>query len=75
MSFIKLSHMILNTRYIHTILKSPDKYHICINKRNTYGALMFGSGSICSDTTEIKICAVNHPNDYKSVTDWIEQQK
>ena len=75
MSFIKLTSMIINTKYITTILLKPSKYYIYIANHNINGFMLLGSGGLNSGKTEIKVCANKNPVDYKTVSDWIEHMK
>lgn len=71
MRFIKLTSMIINTKYITHIVTKPNKYHIYMIPSNNSGFLMFGSGSIDTMGDECEICANKYPDDYKSVSEWI----
>lgn len=76
--FIKLSHIILNTKHIHSIDVKPNKYYIRIMTNKFYGSNFsiagFGMGSITSHNSEIEVCAYKHPDDHKIVSDWIDKQ-
>jgi hypothetical protein len=75
--FIKLTNMILNTRYIHKILIEPNKYNIHIVTTDingfhwTIGAC--GLGNISTNSYNIQVCETSQPIDYKIVTDWISK--
>ncbi len=70
-NFIKLSSNIINTKYIHKILVTPNKYYIHIINKNINGFAFFGMGSISSENDVITVCQNTDPFDYKIVTDWI----
>lgn len=74
--FIKLTNYIINTNSIYSIIIKPDKYIINITAKSFNGFSWsfagFGSGSITSFTSEIEVCEKEHSNDYKIVSDWID---
>ena len=72
--FIKLTHMILNTNYINKILIRQDLYYIYLVKQDMKGFFLWGSGGCDSKDEEIKICAKNHSQDYKIISDWIDKE-
>jgi len=67
-NFIKLSNMIINTKFIRAIVCDSKKYYININY-NISGNLFWFS----DDKFEIEICAIEKPSDYKIITDWIDK--
>ena len=75
--FIKLTNMILNTKYINKINIKPNLYCIqFIDKKIQGGGFLvagFGFGNISSFDTyeEIEVCATKHAVDYKILSDWI----
>ena len=79
--FIKLTNMILNTKYIYKISIKPNKYYIYFKFNEINGFLwLFGGtgvGNISSynanANTEIEVCETNHPIDYKIITEWIDK--
>ena len=78
-NFIKLSNLIINKNYIQTIAVKPNKYYINIMTNTFDGSnwMIAGSGvgSIASYHCEIEICETKHSNDYKIISDWINNQK
>ena len=75
--FIKLTDMVLNTHTIKKILITPSKYHILINDGNQEGSLWFiagtGMGNISTKSNiYTTICKKDNPEDYKSISNWIE---
>jgi hypothetical protein len=75
--FIKFTNYIINTNNIHAIDIKLSKYTIHIVSKGIAGFNWsfggFGSGSISSYTSEIEVCEIKHPNDYKIVSDWIDK--
>ena len=75
--FIKLTNFLLNTRDIHRIDITPNKYYIQIASKQIYGSTisLFGAGRgiLESHTAEIEVCQTKHATDYKIVTDWIDK--
>jgi hypothetical protein len=75
--FIKLTNMVLNTNYIHTIAIKPNKYfihHVQGINLGGYIWLLAGSGGgiiSSNNNTEIEVCETKHPTDYKIISDWI----
>ncbi len=67
-TFLRLSSVIINTKYIQKIIIKPDKYHIELMSNNISG----GFGFFSSNDYEIKLCANKHPIDYKILQDWIK---
>ena len=61
-SFLKLSNIIINKNVIHHIVINKDKIiiHLMTNKKNGF--------------TEIEVCKTTHPIDYKTITDWIDNE-
>jgi hypothetical protein len=41
---------------------------------NMDGLFVFAGGSFQSYNTEIKVCKTKHLNDYKTVSDWIDNE-
>ena len=74
--FIKLSKFIINTNYIHSIVIKPNKYSVYMVSNKFTGLQWtiagFGFGTISSDNYELEVCEIKHSNDYKIVSDWID---
>jgi hypothetical protein len=74
--FIKLTNLIININSIHLIVIKPNKYyiHILSNKfdGSNWSIYGFGTGTITSHNNEIEVCETKHSNDYKIVSDWID---
>lgn len=73
--FIKLSNLIINKNYIHSITVKPNKYYINVMTNRFEGTKWMvagtGVGTISSYHCEIELCETKHPNDYKIISDWI----
>mgnify|MGYP006073281059 CR=1 FL=1 len=74
--FIKLTRLIININYIHSIDIKPNKYYINITSNkfdgSTWSAGGFGYGSISSNNYGIQVCETKNSIDYKIVSDWID---
>jgi hypothetical protein len=77
--FIKLTKMLINEKYIQSIIIKPNKYVINLNSNKIYGSTWsiaaFGNGTICSYNYEIEVCETQHSHDYKILSEWIDKQK
>ncbi len=69
-SFLKLRDCLLNTRYIHHIKISPDKYDVHM-KGNLSGVFLCASGSLYEDYRSFVVEKENHREDYDKITKWI----
>jgi hypothetical protein len=73
--FMKLTNLIINTNYIHSIVIKPNKYYINFVSNKFEGSSWsiggFGMGSIFTHNSEIEVCENKNLNDYKIVSDWI----
>jgi hypothetical protein len=76
--FLKLTNLIVNKNYIHSIFIKPNKYyiHVVSNKfdGSTWNVAGFGIGNISSYNYEIEVCETKNPSNYKIVSDWIDNQ-
>lgn len=74
--FMKLTNLIINTNYIHSIVIKPNKYCIYAMSNKIDGLKWSvagcGIGTITSYNYEIEICETEHSKDYKIVSDWID---
>lgn len=73
--FLRLKHCLLNVNQIRYIDIKPDEYKIALIGSELKGFLMFGSGSIDSDNTRIKICKKENLEDFTIVSDWLLSEK
>jgi hypothetical protein len=71
--FIKLSTMIINTSRICRIDVHPEIYDIRMIQTQFSGFIMFGSGGISSQNSDIEICKKTNPIDYHIITKWIDK--
>jgi hypothetical protein len=75
--FLKLTKVLLNTNDINRIIIKPNMYYIHIIGKRFSGFMWqiggFGLGNISSDNDEIIVCADQHPEDYKIVSEWINE--
>lgn len=71
--FLKLTSIIINKNYIHNInVAKNDKIVIKMMRNESDGFFLLGNGTMWSENTTINLCKIEHANDYKIVTDWIE---
>jgi hypothetical protein len=73
-SFIKLSSIVINTRYINRIHINPSSYsiHLMDNYHgDIIGSGIFFWGSASSDKV-ISICSNEQEEDYNTIKDWIK---
>ena len=73
--FLRLKSCLLNVNQIRYIDIKPDEYKISLIGSELKGFLMFGSGSIDSDNTRIRVCKKEHLEYYTIVTDWLLAEK
>ena len=75
--FLKLTNMVLNTKYINAILIHPNKYYIHMTSNKFFGHIGLcygcGYGFVSSGNEQIEVCETKHPNDYKIVSEWIDK--
>lgn len=71
--FINLSKIIINKSHIIDIEKLPNKYKINMISTRFSGFLIFGGGYFDTDNNTIMICEKKNAEDYKLVSDLIEQ--
>ena len=72
--FLKLTKTIINTKFIQHIDINNDRFIIHLMTNNMDGIFIFAGGSFQSYNTEIKVCKTKHLNDYKTVSDWIDNE-
>jgi len=70
--FLKLTSMIINKNLITSVFIKPNKYHIYTVENNINGYILFGSGGASSSPEKIVICEQESPEDYKTISKWIE---
>jgi predicted nucleic acid-binding protein len=69
--FIKLSNLIINTKYIQQINILKSEYHINLTN-DLHGFILVGSGTVTSNPRKI-IIYEEDMDDYKIIKDWIKQ--
>lgn len=69
MKFIRLSQIIINPLQLSTIVMKENKYYIHMMRNK--GTILFGSGGF--DCDEIEVCKKKNPEEYKTVSEWIDQ--
>lgn len=71
--FLKLTKTIINTHMIRKIVIEPNKYYIHLIKHDISGTIIIGSGTIFSQSEEIKVCKENDRVDYYRLENFIEK--
>lgn len=76
--FIKLTNLMINANYIHSIVIKPNKYCINVISNKLDGFQFsavggFGIGGLYSNNCEIEVCETNNANDYKTISKWIDK--
>jgi hypothetical protein len=74
---LKLTRLIININYIHSIDINPNKYYVNIISNKFDGSTWsgfggFGYGSISSDNYGVEVCETKNSIDYKIVSNWID---
>lgn len=70
--FLKLSKIIINKNFIEHIDINKDNGKIIIHLLTNKTLILMNTASIETYNTEIEICKNKHLNDYKIITDWID---
>ena len=75
--FLKLSTTIINTSRISTIWLNkesvPKKITINLIHHRFSGFMIYGSGSFWTKDSEIEICEKEDPQDFITVSNWIDK--
>ena len=75
--FIKLTNLIINIKYIQTIVIKPNKYYIYVMSNkfdgSNWSSPVIGFGHVSSSNSEIEVCETKHSSDYKIVSRWIDK--
>lgn len=69
MKFIRLTNFIINPLQLSMIVVKENKYYIHMMRNK--GTILFGSGGFECD--EIEVCKKNNPDEYKTISEWIDQ--
>ena len=70
--FIKLTSMIINKNLITSVFIKSNKYHIYTVENNINGFMLLGSSGASSSPEKIVICEKLDPEDYKTISKWID---
>jgi hypothetical protein len=73
-NFIKFTNLVLNAKYIQSIIIKPNFYHIYVMSNKFEGSTGIGFGNISSHNSEITVCKTKNSIDYKILSDWIDKQ-
>ena len=71
LNFIKLTSVVINSGKINKIEVFPNKYCIHLSNQVVDGFFLFTSGYIRTLYERIDICKEKNPNDYATVTAWL----
>jgi hypothetical protein len=72
--FLKLKDCMINISHIRFILlDKPKVYKIDLAANWFNGYWMLGSGSVSSQNYEVTVCEKENPEDYKTLTEWINK--
>lgn len=71
MSFLRLSQVVLNTRYISSIEFNKNLYQINMHSNYT-GFIFFGFSFFNEEKTIINVYKDKNEEDYNKITKWIE---
>ena len=74
-SFIKLTNVVINTRYITKIYHNNNCYSIYTNENSISGFFIFYFGTISSNQNIIHILSEKDPENYKIIDDWINSKE
>lgn len=78
-NFIKLSNVVINTRYITKIIIKPSIYSINLIQNDCSGIIVGSSllfwGHLPPVVREIEISSIDTPDDYKIITNWLTENK
>jgi predicted metalloprotease len=72
--FLKLTNIIINKNFIQHIHINKDNFIIHMMSNKMSGSYIFGRKDYHSCYTEVLVCKTEHSNDYKTVTDWIDNE-
>ena len=72
-NFIKFSTILINTSKIRTIEMTNNTYIITLSINKLDGIMFFSSGYFKSINDKYEICEKTYPEEYKTLTDWINK--
>ena len=67
--FIKLSNVIINTKFMSAILIEPKLYTLYIVNNNISGFMLASFGIISSNDTKLQICKEKNLDNYNIILD------
>lgn len=70
--FIRLSSSIINPRFIEHIEIKENLYIISLSNNSINGTSIFSLGWINSSVRQFGICSKNNPEDYRTITKWLD---
>ena len=70
--FLNLKHVVVNVQHISRIYKKKETFVLDFNAQNISGILLWGSGSVSSETHFMKISKETDPEDYQTVADFVK---
>ena len=70
--FIRLKKYIINPRFIEHIEIKENLYMISLTINSINGISLLNSGWINSSVKQFGICLNNDPEDYKTITKWLD---
>ena len=71
--FIRLNKYIINPRFIEHIEIKENLYMISLTINSINGISILNSGWINSSVKQFGICSNNDPEDYKTITKWLDE--
>jgi hypothetical protein len=72
-NFIKFNTLLINTSKIRTIEMKNNTYIITLSTNTLDGFMLFTSGYFKSINDKFEICENKYPEDYKTLTNWINK--
>lgn len=70
--FIKLNKHIINPKFIEHIEIKENLYIVSLSNKSINGTSIFSLGWINSSVQQFGICSKNNPEDYKTITKWLD---
>lgn len=73
--FLKLSNLIINKNFIHSIDINKDTIIIHLMTNKTQGLFIYWVGFLDSSNTKIELCKIKNLSDYEKVSEWIASKE
>lgn len=73
--FLRLTNFLININQIRRIDMSPGAYKIHLIQDELKGVTFMGTGYFTSQTETYTVSEKDHINDYKIVTEWIQNNE